>query len=227
MGLFHMNIRLIASCFLIFVASHFIAAAQEKLPKVVLIGDSIRLGYAPIVARQLDGKAVIAQSKANGGDSSNVVKNLKKWAIDEQPDVVHFNCGIHDIKKDKQTGKFQTPPEKYEANLRTIVETLRKETKAKVIFATTTPILDDRAARQREQATYELLDASTAEYNEIARRVMKELDVPIDDLRAALGTGDELGKVMTADGVHFTDEGRTKLGNAVAEFILQQLPVKK
>src|SRR5688572_30255294 len=122
------------------------AFAQEKLPKVVLIGDSIRMSYAPTVARQLEGKAVIVESKANGGDSSNVLAKLKEWAINEQPDIVHFNCGIHDTKKDKQTGTFQTPPEKYEANLRKIVETLRKETKAKVIFATTTPIIDDRAA---------------------------------------------------------------------------------
>jgi lysophospholipase L1-like esterase len=219
-----MNARLAAGFLLVYFAFHLQAASQEKLPKVVLIGDSIRMGYAPVVAKTLAGKAIIAQSKANGGDSSNVVKNLKKWAIDEQPDVVHFNCGIHDIKKDKQTGKFQVSPEQYEANLRKIVETLRKETKAKVIFATTTPILDDRAASQREKATYELLDESIIQYNEIALRVMKELDVPVDDVRAACGQKEELGKIMTGDGVHFTEEGRTLLGKAVAEFLSRQLP---
>ena len=201
--------------------------AQEKLPKVVLIGDSIRMSYAPIVAKQLEGKAVIVEAKANGGDSSNVLAHLKEWAISEQPEIVHFNCGIHDTKKDKTNGTFQTPPEKYATNLKKIVETIRKETKAKVIFATTTPIVDERAAKQREKASYELLDASTVQYNEIALRVMKELDVPVDDVRAAAGTGDELGKRMSNDGVHFTDEGRKKLGMAVAEFIERQLPAKK
>lgn len=215
-----------ACCLLLVITFQPVVAAQDKLPKVVLIGDSIRLGYAPTVIKALEGKATISQPKANGGDSANVLTHLKAWAIDEQPEVVHFNCGIHDTKKDKDSGTFQVPPEKYEANLRQIVETLRKETKAKVIFATTTPIHDERAARQREKATYELLDASTQQYNEIARRVMKELDVPVDDVRAAVGTGDELGKLMTADGVHFTKAGQEKIGQAVAEFLLQQLPAR-
>lgn len=221
-----MNLRLTIACLSVLLSLHLSAAAQDKLPKVVLIGDSIRMGYAPTVIKALEGKATISQPKANGGDSSNVLANLKKWAIDEQPDVVHFNCGIHDTKKDKKSGTFQVPPEKYEANLRQIVETLRKQTKAKVFFATTTPIHDERAARQREKATYELLDASTQQYNEIARRVMKELDVPVDDVRAAVGAGEELGKLMTADGVHFTKSGQEKLGQVVAEFLLPQLPTK-
>ena len=29
------------------------------MPRVVLIGDSIRIGYAPLVAKQLDGKAIV------------------------------------------------------------------------------------------------------------------------------------------------------------------------
>ena len=207
----------------------FHASAQEpaKLPKVVLIGDSIRLGYAPTVAKKLEGKAVVVHAKANGGDSANVVKNLAEWAVKEKPDVVHFNCGIHDTKKDKATGKFQVPPEQYEANLRKIVETLRKETKATVIFATTTPIIDDRAAKGRVKATYDLLDASTVEYNTIALKVMKELNVPVDDLRAVVGEGDARLKLMTDDGVHFTNEGKAKLGDAAAEFIAKHLPAKK
>jgi lysophospholipase L1-like esterase len=137
---------------------------------------------------------------------------------------VHFNCGIHDTKKDKQTGRFQVPPEQYEANLRQIVERLRKETRATVIFATTTPIIDERAAKGRVNATYDLLDASTQEYNQIALRVMEELDVPVHDLRAACGTGDELGTLMTSDGVHFTPDAKVRLGHAVSDFVSQHLP---
>jgi len=213
---------------LIFLAVAPFASAAEpaKLPKVVLIGDSIRLGYAPTVAKKLEGKAVVTGPKANGGDSANVLKNLKAWAVAEMPDVVHFNCGIHDTKKDKKTGKFQVPPEQYEANLRKIVETLRKETKATVVFAATTPIIDARAAKGRLNASYDLHDASTVEYNLIARRVMKELNVPVNDLRAVCGEGEEHGKLITADGVHFTPEGRAKLGDAVADFVAKHLPAR-
>lgn len=202
------------------------AAEPEKLPKVVLIGDSIRMSYAPTVAKKLEGKAVIVQSKANGGDSKNVLAKIVELAVAEKPDVVHFNCGIHDTKKDKTTGTFQVPPEQYEANLRKIVETIRKETKATVIFATTTPIVDDRAANGRAEAAYELLDASTERYNAIALKVMKEMNVPVDDLRAVAGNGEERGKLITQDGVHFTAAGQVKLGEAVAGFVEKHLPKK-
>ena len=203
------------------------AEPAAKLPKVVLIGDSIRLGYAPEVAKLLAGKATIVSAKANGGDSANVLKNLTAWAIAEKPNIVHFNCGIHDTKKDKQSGKFQVPPEQYEKNLRSIVEQIRKETSARVIFATTTPIIDDRAAAKRDKATYELLDASIIEFNGIASRVMKELKVPVDDLRAVIGAGEERGQLMSDDGVHFTAAGTKKLAAAVAEFIGEQLAESK
>lgn len=198
-----------------------------KLPKVVLIGDSIRLGYAPEVAKLLAGKATIVHPKPNGGDSANVLKHLETWAIAEKPDIVHFNCGIHDTKRDKQSGKFQVPVEEYEKNLRAIVEKIRKETGAKVIFATTTPINDDRAAAKRDKATYELLDASIMLYNRTAANVMRDLKVPLDDLNAVIGDGDERAKLMSEDGVHFTAAGTKKLAAAVAEFVEIQLSEKK
>ena len=202
------------------------AAEPEKLPKVVLIGDSIRMGYASTVAKKLEGKAVIVQSKANGGDSKNVLAKIKELAVAEQPDIVHFNCGIHDTKKDKKAGTYQVPPKEYEANLRKIVETIRKETKATVIFATTTPIVDERAAKGRAEAAYELLDASTVEYNAIALKVMKELNVPVNDLRAVVGEAEERSKLITQDGVHYTAAGQAKLGEAVAEFVGKYLTKK-
>jgi lysophospholipase L1-like esterase len=222
----YMRYWMLAFCGLALLSSRAIAADPAKLPKVALLGDSIRMGYAPIVAKQLEGKAIVVEPKINGGDSANVLGKLVAWAIEQQPDIVHFNCGIHDIKKDKQTGRFQVPPEQYEANLRKIVGTLRKETKATVIFATTTPILDDQAAQQRQKASYALLDASTIEYNRIALRVMEELSVPVDDLRAACGEGDQRSQLFTNDGVHFTAAGRELLGSTVAEFLASHLPAK-
>lgn len=205
-----------------------IGSSQDPaLPKVVLLGDSIRLGYAPLVEKLLAGKAVIVSPKANGGDSSNTLKNLETWAIREQPTLVHFNCGIHDIKKSKKTGEHQVPASQYEANLRRIVERLRKETKAVVLFGTTTPILDDRAAKTRTKAEYQLLEASASEYNRIAGKVMKELKVPVNDLRAVMLDAETREKLVSADGIHFTPQGREKLAAAVAEAIRQHLPSKQ
>ena len=204
-----------------------LAAEPAKLPRVVLHGDSIRMAYAPVVAKQLEGKAVILSFKANGTDSTNQLKTINQWAIAEKPDVVHFNCGIHDTKKDKKTGKFQTSPEQYEKNLRQIVETLRKQTGAKVIFALTTPIHDERAIKLRADKSYDLLDASTIEYNKIAERVMQELKVPVNDLRSVLGDADEQAQLIQPDGVHYTPAGNAKLGKAVADVVEKNRPKEK
>lgn len=220
--------RSITVVLMAFFAMCGLGAAQEpRLPKVVLLGDSIRMGYAPLVEKRLAGRAIIVSPKANGGDSANTLKNLTAWAIREQPDFVHFNCGIHDVKKSKKTGDHQVPAGQYEANLRQIVERLRKETKATVIFATTTPILDNRAAKSRVKAEYELLDASATQYNGIARKVMDELKVPVNDLRAVMPDAKTREKLIGADGIHFTQEGREKLAAAVADAISRQLGKSK
>lgn len=201
--------------------------AKASLPKVVLVGDSIRLGYTATVVKQLSGRAEVISPRANGGDSKNVLSKLTTWVIQEQPQVVHLNCGIHDTKKFIETGKFQVSPEEYEANLREIVKRVRAETKATLIFATTTPILTDRALKARPKAAYTLSGESIEQYNAIARRVMTELNVPINDLHAIFADTEFRDRVIGGDGTHFNAEGSTKLGTTVADFITKHLPASK
>src|SRR5690349_11914839 len=87
------------------------------LPIVVLIGDSIRMGYAPVVAERLKGMAEVVSAEENGGDSGNVLKNLDAWAIAPKPAVVHFNVGLHDLKANEKTGSHQVELDAYRANL--------------------------------------------------------------------------------------------------------------
>ncbi|MBC8353771.1 MAG: SGNH/GDSL hydrolase family protein [Planctomycetes bacterium] len=218
----------LAFCIIHITASTATAEEEKspRLPKVVLVGDSIRLSYAPRVTQQLAGNATIISPKANGGDSSNVLKHLDQWVIREKPDVVHFNCGIHDTKKFISTGKFQISPEQYEENLREIVKRIRQETDAVVLFATSTPILDQRAAAARKGRAYELLGTSIEQYNEIAVRVMRELGVPIDDLHHAMVEPDALHEskdLIGKDGVHLTETGVELVGTTVAAFIAERV----
>lgn len=198
------------------------AWAADSLPKVALIGDSIRLSYAPTVIARLKGQTVIVSPKANGGDSANVLKNLERWVINERPDVVHFNCGIHDTKFYAAKKQFQVSPKQYEANLRAIVDRIRKATKAAVLFATTTPILDDRALASRKNRRYTLTAEAVERYNAIARRVMLELKVPVNDLHATINQG-ESASLIGADGVHLTGEARALLGRQVAGFVRKHI----
>lgn len=203
------------------------AMQQPGMAKVVLLGDSVREGYAPFVAKLLAGRAAVVTPKANGRDTGTLLKNLDEWAIHEQPDVIHFNCGIHDTKRDQKTGLYNVPPDQYEANLRAIVKRLRSETKAQIVFALSTPLIDERSAQYWKTRSYRLDNASVLEYNRIALRVMKELGVPVNDLPSALGDAAEQARLQDSGGVHFTKEGSQKLAAAVAECAVRYLPATK
>jgi lysophospholipase L1-like esterase len=223
-------VKAAADFLLIFCAFVISAFGQETpkpaLPKVVLLGDSIREGYAPFVAELLVGKATVVTPKENGRDTGTLLKNLDKWAIQEHPDVIHFNCGIHDTKLIKATGKNNVLPGQYETNLREIVKRLRAETKAKIVFALSTPLMDERSEEYWKTRSYRLINASVTEYNQIALRVMKELDVPVNDLPAALGNPAEVARLHDAGGIHFTKEGSQKLSAAVESIVTRYLPEK-
>lgn len=195
------------------------AAAQEKpLPRVVLVGDSIRIGYAPLVAKLLDGKAIVVSPKPNGEDSGNVLRNLEEWVVKEKPDVVHINAGLHDLKlKDKS---YQVPLVDYEKNLKTILDRIQKGTKAKVIFATSTPILDNLHAQRK--AGFNRFEADVQKYNVAAVAVMKQAGVPINDLHKLVEGGGK-GKLLGGDGTHYTQEGYEMLAVAVTDSILRSL----
>ncbi|MCA9191321.1 MAG: SGNH/GDSL hydrolase family protein [Planctomycetales bacterium] len=197
---------------------------QLSEPKVVLIGDSIRLSYASIVSKSLEGQATIISPAANGGDSRNVLKNIQLWAVQEQPEIIHFNCGIHDTKKSKNSEEFQVSPEQYETNLREIVSSIRAHTNAVILFSTTTPILDLEAGQTRAERDYELLNSSIVRYNKIAIGVMRSLEVPINDLYHVIADSDQsIRELIGSDGVHLTSHGQKLAGQSVSAFIRNHL----
>src|SRR5438309_9398605 len=101
------------------------------LPRVLLIGDSISIGYTVATRKQLQGKANVHRISENGGPTSTGLQKLDKWLGDGKWDVIHFNWGLHDIKLDKD-GKHQVPLDQYEKNLRELLKRL-KATNARLI----------------------------------------------------------------------------------------------
>jgi isoamyl acetate esterase len=67
---------------------------------VILIGDSIRLGYQDVVRQKLAGTAEVWGPAENGGGSRNVLRHLDSWALEKTPAVAHLNCGLHDVKQE-------------------------------------------------------------------------------------------------------------------------------
>ncbi len=193
-------------------------------PRVVLVGDSIRMGYAPSVTQLLSGTAAVVSPEPNGGDSANLLRNLGEWVISQNPDIVHFNAGLHDLKLSRQTRRHQVPIDQYESNLRQIVERIRRETSATLIFASTTPILDDRHALRG--ADFDRFERDVPQYNTVAIKVMKELGVPVNDLHWIVDK-EGAADLLARDGTHYTAEGYETLGRAVADCVRRHLIIRR
>ena len=72
-----------------------------------------------------------------------------------------------------------------------------------------------------------MLDASVCQYNRIAKKVMRELDVPVNDLYTSLsepGNPPGLQDLIGSDGVHLQSEAKQRIGKVVADFIASNLP---
>jgi lysophospholipase L1-like esterase/dienelactone hydrolase len=198
--------------------------AAPELPRVVLVGDSIRLGYAPKVAQRLAGKATVISSQANGGDSANVLAHLDEWVLRERPDLVLLNCGLHDLKRPGADGPHQVELDRYEANLRRIAARIREGTKATFLFVNTTPVLDDRHAQRR--AGFDRFEADVRRYNAAAASVFHELGVPILDLHGIIErVGPET--LLGSDGTHFTPPGEDRVAEAVADCVKRTLTIAR
>ncbi len=195
------------------------AESRRETPRVLIIGDSISIGYFKPLQKLLEGKAIVEHNAGNAADTANGLANLDKWLGDTRWDVIHFNHGLHDLKYvDEQgrntsveKGKQKIPIEQYEKNLDELVTRLKK-TGARLIFATTTPVPDGTGFRVKGDAE---------KYNVAAKRVMKKHGVRIDDLCSfALP---RLGEIQRPQNVHFTEAGSQLLAEQVANSIRKAL----
>jgi len=207
---------------------------DPKLPNVLLLGDSISIGYTLEVRKLLAGKAnVFRPAGANGkgvancGDTGAGLRMLERWLDNKKWDVIHFNWGLHDMKrvtKDNR-GKISNNPadpelnpvEQYAQNLETLVQKL-KATGARLIFATTTPVVPGTINPLRMQ------DAP-GQYNAAALKIMAANNVKVNDLYTLVLP--EVAKLQLPKNVHFTPEGSRVLARRVAEAVEAELKTGK
>ena len=210
-----MRLRVIVS---IILASAVFIAFQVRKPKILIIGDSISIGYTPFVKTNLENQALVFHCKGNAQYSSYGLTKLNDWLGNEHWDIIQFNWGLWDIcyrdpnkpvdytNRDKINGKITTTKQDYKANLEAIIDRL-KQTKAKLIFVTTTCVPDNEPGRY---------DKDVQDYNAIAIQVMKENNVPVNDLYSTskqIHKEDGLGD----NNVHYKAEGYQKLAAKVCE----------
>ena len=215
-----MKNRTVCALFLLALTT---SLGAKDLPKALLIGDSISIGYTPHVVETLKGKVEVRHNRGNAQHTGTGLKMLEKWIGKTRWDVIHFNWGLWDLcyrhpqskvqgRRDKVRGTLTTPLEQYEKNLNQLVIQLKK-TKAKLIWAHTTTVPEGEAGRKVGDDT---------RYNDAATRVMKKHGIAINDLNTL--TDSFPAELFTAPGnVHFKTEGSRKLGQAVSGKILEAL----
>jgi acyl-CoA thioesterase-1 len=209
---------------------------DPKLPRVLLMGDSVSIAYALEVRKLLAGVANVHRVPANCGSTKVAVGyyGLKRWLPDanEKWDVIHFNHGLHDLsyrfaddrdKNDKgdyasptNGGHQNVPLGEYEKNLRQIIARL-KQTGAKLIFASTTPVPESDAAKYVKD--------SELPYNEIAKKVMTEEGVTWNDLWSLVKP--RQAELQGKRNVHFQPRGSSVMAKQVAEMIQNALSARK
>ncbi|MEP2776161.1 MAG: SGNH/GDSL hydrolase family protein [Luteolibacter sp.] len=203
---------------------------DESLPNVLILGDSISIGYTRLVRKALEGKANVfrpmaANGKApeNSQGTTHSVQRIDTWLKGRKWDVIHFNNGLHDLKHvNEKTGAnssnpsdpYQADVKQYAKNLEEIVGKLEK-TGAKLIFATTTPVAPGTNNPLRE------VDAPVR-YNEAALKVMEKHGIQVNDLFAAVTP--DLDKLQLPRNVHFKPAGNELMAKQVAEVIEAALP---
>ncbi len=65
------------------------------MKNVLLLGDSIRLLYEPLVKEKLKGKADVYGPEENGRWSGYTLNSLRFWLLYmPKPDIVHWNNGL-------------------------------------------------------------------------------------------------------------------------------------
>jgi len=195
-----------------------------KLPLVVLLGDSIRMGYQKTATNELVGTAQVWAPQENCAHTVHTLANVGKWLKDKKPALIHINCGLHDMWINED-GSIRYSEEVYLKNLSAIFAKLKElAPDATLVFALTTPVDQDRQKTSNYGRTVRY-NADIPRYNTAARKLAEESGLLVNDLYTAV---EQVGtdQLIAQDGVHFNPQGCKVLGKSVAAFVKQALAGK-
>lgn len=199
------------------------AEPEKPRPRVLIIGDSISLGYTPLVREKLKNTADVFRPNENCQHTAHGLKQIDKWLGDGKWDVIHFNFGIWDTHLLDAKGNlvFPEPAEKgllkqrhstdeYRRNLTQLVERMQA-TGATLIWASTTPITNRKGERFEAIKQLNVAAAEVARAHRIEANDLYEFVLPNAE------------KWLAGDHVHFYGDANKQLADRVGESILMAL----
>jgi hypothetical protein len=196
---------------------------------VLLIGDSIAstgLGYAGFKDSEgaLHERATIlnpttnlpeTSPDTNAETSQNTLDHLAKWIGSSDPDVIHINTGLWEVKgvDEKDVPAIVA---RYKQNVARIFDQLQAmRPRATIVWATTTPVSDPNT--KRRNSDIDAINAAAAEVTTARHVVVDDLHAfTIDNHLTHLAEGD--------GGTHFDEPSRRAQMRHVSEVILRVLP---
>jgi lysophospholipase L1-like esterase len=192
-------------------------ANETNLPRVLLIGDSITRDYYPEVEKRLAGRAFVARLTTSRFLADPVLLKEIELVLDQiKFDVIHFNNGMHG---------WQYSEADYRKAFPAFLETIKAHApKARLIWATTTPLRDETVAASNPSATCS--NERIAARNTIATEMAAARNIPSDDLNASMRGHPE----YHSDNVHFNTRGiqiQAAQVSAEAEKLLPPLTVNE
>ena len=217
-----MNDKRILVILLVFV--WILTACSVRNPKVLIIGDSISIGYTPYTKAYFSDKAIIVHNPGNAQHTGTGLEKINEWIGNQDWDIIQFNWGLWDLcyrhpnskvygNRDKINGRITYAVEDYSSNLDSLVTILKQTTNAKLIFVTTTYVPKNEAGR---------FEADAVKYNEAAKRVMKKHSIVVNDIYVqSISIHKEFGK--GPGDVHYKQEGYERLSELVNGFLENEL----
>lgn len=183
--------------------------------QVTLIGDSIRLNSQSSVRGNLPSKFQLWGPSINCESSRKVALEIVDWVAPTTADIVHINCGLHDIRFDPGVDRPTCSIHEYAANLESIFSYLAS-TAPIVIWATSTPI--DEAVHNSSKLS-KRYQTDLIEYNRASVALALEFGFHINDLHKLLSSFSPRN-LLLPDGLHFNATGNALIGKIVADAVL-------
>ena len=193
------------------------------MKKVVLYGDSIRIGYEEYIRRSLEGKAEVYFPSDNCRFAQYLFRYAHFWkdknGWPDDVDVVHWNAGLWDVLELFEDGPLSSI-EHYRDMIVRIDRRLRLiYPHAKMIFATSTAVVEEEYQPEKRRR-----NAVIEQYNAVAIEALKDTDTEINDLYAITK---DCPRDLHSDKTHYYTEGGVKLvGGQVLSVISRELGVE-
>ena len=184
---------------------------NSKMPRILLIGDSILNGYARQVIKKLDGKAYVDMWVNPYHQSENLNKVLDRVLSQGPYDLIHFNVGLHGWQEGRiKKGTFIPLTRDYVKVIKS------RYPKAKLIWANSTPVTE----KNNVAALDSEINPTIIEHNRMAKLVMDEMNVPINNFYELLDGNRKLAK---GDRFHWTRPAYDLLADMVTKSVLREI----